>query len=174
MPNRNYIVLTHDAYLRCSIESLMETRYLDKTLCFCDVDTFSSLDELSRAIESNCDDVRVIIISRGLWISRVLGSLVDLEMTDDFNKWRFCINKGRKNYSAKIIEKLHGIKRLNTLTRRELDVFHLLQLTTTINDAAKLANREVKFFQATTISIARKYNLRNSNELHFFIRKFTL
>lgn len=174
MLNRKHIILTQDTYLRCSIDALMQTSFAEKTLCFCDVDSFPSLDALYRAIESACTDTRIIIISRGLWLSRLLGPLVDLEMTDDFYKWRLCIVKGQKNNSSKIIDKILSVRQLKTLTRREIYVIHLLLAANSVSEAAKLARFEIKFFQAITIAIARKYNLRNSNELHFFIRKYML
>ncbi len=96
MLQRKYIVFTQDTYLRCSIDALMQASFTEKILCFCDVDSFPSLDALYRAIESVCADTRVIIISRGLWLSRLLGSLVDLEMTDDFLQVAFMYLQGTK------------------------------------------------------------------------------
>lgn len=174
MLQQKYIVFTQDTYLRCSIDALMQASFTEKILCFCDVDSFPTLDALYRAIESVCADTRIITISRGLWLSRLLGTLVDLEMTDDFYKWRLCIFRGQKNHSRKVIDKILSIRQLKTLTRREIYVIHLLLAANSVSEAAKLARVDVKFFQAITIAIARKYNLRNSNELHFFVRKFML
>lgn len=172
--SQTFMVITHDTFLRQSIYVLMKEIRCENRTCFIDVDSFSSLSELRDTLYhiSKDDNVRTIFISRGLWISQVILSEFDLSMYDDLNKWQYLISIAKLNSVHNVIERIEFFKNLKGMSQHEVKTIQSLKLSGNIILAAKKSGVSYKNFLRRTHALARRYNLKNTASLHFFIHKF--
>ncbi|EBP0972722.1 hypothetical protein LB58_18775 [Salmonella enterica] len=174
MVNQIFMVITHDTFLRQSISVLMKQLCCENRTCFIDVDSFNSLGELNDILYqlSKEDSIRTILISRGLWLSQVISSEIDLSVYDDLYKWQYLITIAKPKSVSNVIEKIEYFKDLKGMSQCEVKTIQSLKLSESIILAAKKSGVNYKNFLRRTHAIARRYNLKNTANLHFFIYRF--
>jgi hypothetical protein len=174
MNNQKTIIITNDSFLKYSIEKLMQYSFNKNIDCFIDVDSFNSIQELSHSLKllSQYKSSRVLLISRGLWLSRVIASFIDVSLYDDISAWRRCVTQSHFQSLAQVIERIDRIKGFEMLTMHEAKIIPCLCLMTNLHAAAEISGVSYKNFLNKTITVARKLNLKNTVDLHFFIYKF--
>ena len=174
MDRQTFMVITHDTFLRQSIFALMKQICCENRICFIDVDSFNSLGELNDTLYhfSKEDEIRTILISRGLWISKVISSQIDLSVYDDLNKWRHLITIAKLKSVSNVIEKIEFFKDLKGMSQCEVKTIQSLKLSESIFLAAKKSGVSYKNFLRSTLAIAKRYNLKNTANLHFFVYRF--
>lgn len=174
MDSQTFMVITHDTFLRQSISALMKQICYEHRICFIDVDSFNSLGELNETLYhiSKEDKIRTILISRGLWISKVISSQIDLSVYDDLNKWRYLITIPKLKSVSNVIEKIESFKDFKGMSQCEVKTIQSLKLSESIFLAAKKSGVSYKNFLRNTLAIAKRYNLKNTANLHFFVYRF--
>lgn len=171
MENINPIIITRDNFLREAIRLLFNNSSVVTNEYYIDVDSFDSLKDLYRNLKvmSSRNNIRPILISRGLWLSRVLSSSIDLCINDDIKKWHLYTTKKQKKSMVKLIDKIERIMIFEGMNADELKVIRALGLTNNISTAVKMCEGNYKSFMRRSLSVAKKLNLQTTSRLHLFL-----
>ena len=174
MVSQKHVVITQDVFLLQAISFLMQEFFCENKTYFLDVDSFNTLSELNNTLYriSEGKENRTFLISRGLWLSQVISSEIDLSVNDALNIWRHHINVKKSMPVIDIIKKIEGIKDLKDMTAYEAKTIHSLRLSDNIYSAAIKSGVSYKSFLRQTNILVKRYNLKNTANLHFFVYRF--
>ncbi|MGL4724690.1 MAG: hypothetical protein ACRCWW_09345 [Scandinavium sp.] len=164
-------IYSDDRYLKYAVDSLKTVYPGRRQIHFIDVDIFPTIKALRDYIYQETTDIqRIIFISRGMLLAAVLAKEIDIHISAPLIHWRACINRmpGKERECALL--KLDNILTLHRLTYRERLLAAELRRSTSLRLTARTMDYSVKQLQTLSMSIYRKMNLKNTNQLHFVLR----